>query len=379
MLALSLRGKVVGKPSDYSEGLSLIIPENIESAALPIGWCVTSDVVERLRPKRNAESPYLLISVGTYSQDPNNPSRRLLQEKYRRLVPLEQGMEYVDLFFEGGTYIAASIVVGRKSKLREEYLSWKDSSSHYRETDYTKYENQLIEPFLRNNGDESWQQVFYRSRSTDVGSSLVFFEVPKGVFAEKPWDYKWLTLLLGTPRDQCSMRGWRRLFAYTLQPIFFSLVFLVVLLVICVRCFSLGILWILGFWDACRLHLLEFDWEEVRLSPRYRGENVYREALSRGMRFLSSRVSSLQKLESEYSSWRHQRDAEKAEKARLLKESNRSERERQLDFTCDTLQTKLTCAVDSQSEVTIHPGRETLTLKYQALKAQVCRPFSQEK
>ncbi len=52
------------------------------------------------------------------------------------------------------------------------------------------------------------------SGSLDVG-------VPDELFAEKPFDERWVNALLGSPVvDQCSYRQ-RRIFAYTLQPIVF--------------------------------------------------------------------------------------------------------------------------------------------------------------
>lgn len=381
MFSLATREEVIGRPSDYASGLSLIIPESIESAALPIGWCVTPDIVERLRAEKDVGDLYLLISVGTFSQDSHNPNKRLLQEKYRRLVPLEQGKEYVDLFFEGGTYIAASIVVGERSKLREEYLSsWENSSHSYKTTNYTRYENQLIESFWMNNWGEGWTNVFYRSRSYEIGASFVFFEVPSGVFAKKPWDYGWLTLFLGTPRDQCSLRVRRRLFAYTLQPLF-ALILLVIFSVgVCVSCFFLGVLWIFGFWDASRSHLFDFDDPQDLLTlPSHYGENVYWKVLSRAGRSLVSRVPSIQKLEGEYSAWRRRRNDEKLGKVKALREVEHARRKELFDSACDILQTKLTCAAGPHSEVVIRPGKKTLALRYKSLKAQVCKPFSQGK
>ncbi len=381
MFSLAIREEVIGRPSDYASGLSLIIPESIESAALPIGWCVTPDVVERLRAEKDAGDLCLLISVGTFSQDSCRPDKRLLQERYRRLVPLEQGKEYVDLFFEGGTYIAASIVVGERSKLREEYLSWGNSANPHMRTDYTTYENQLIEgSFLVGGEDKFWKNAFYRSRSYEIGASFVFFEVPSGVFAKKPWDYGWLTLFLGTPRDQCSLRVRRRLFSYTLQPLFFLFLLVLFSVWVCVRCSFLGALWIFGFWKASRSHLFDFD-DPMNLSlrPRHCGENVYWKAFSKVGHLLVSRVPSLQRLESKYSAWCRRRNDEKLGKANALQEVKRARREELFDSACDILHTKLTCAANPHSEVVIRPGRKTFALRYQSLKAQVCRPFSQGK
>lgn len=379
MFSLALREKITGKPSDYSDGLSLIIPEDIESAALPLGWCITPAVVSLLRSDSDdIGTPYLLISVGTYSQNPYDPDVYSLQEKYRRLVPLEQGMEFVDLFFEGKTYIAASIVVGVRSKLCEEYLSWRNSSNRYRETDYTQYENQLLiaSPIMLGDGG-LWSEVFFSSRSHRFGCSLAFLEVPCGVFAKKPWDYPWLTFLFGTPRDQCHLRGRRRLFAYTLQPFVVALLAVLFVLVasceVGLRCLFLGAVWMLGFWGADRAHLFNLEQKDIRIRPGFYGENVYWKSLFAVMHFLSSRIPILRELEHKYSEWQQRQEMARTEGTELA-HTQRIERNQ---ATCDLLQTELTCLADPRAEVVIHPGRKTLALKFRALKAQVCRPFAQ--
>lgn len=222
-----------------------------------------------------------------------------------------------------------------------------------------------------------WNGVFFRSRSHRFGCSLAFLEVPDGVFAKKPWDYPWLTLLLGTPRDQCHLRGRRRLFAYTLQP--FIVAFLAVLFVLVAsvevgaRCLFLGSVWILGFWSADRSHLFNVDQKDVQIRPSFYGENVYRKLLLKGMRWLSSQIPIFRKLEHKYSEWQQRQEMVRTQESELV-HAQRMERNQ---VTCDMLQAGLTCSDDPQTEVVIHPGRKTIALRWRALKAQVCRPFAQ--
>lgn len=50
-------------------------------------------------------------------------------------------------------------------------------------------------------------------------AALISVDVDPALFADKPWDWKWLNWKReNKPRDECQARG-RRLYAYTLQPI----------------------------------------------------------------------------------------------------------------------------------------------------------------
>ncbi len=53
-----------------------------------------------------------------------------------------------------------------------------------------------------------------------LGSGCVEVDVPEELFAKKPWDWEWTNDYFDSlPSDQCAFRK-RRLFAFTIQPIF---------------------------------------------------------------------------------------------------------------------------------------------------------------
>jgi len=61
-------------------------------------------------------------------------------------------------------------------------------------------------------GDVSSKNLYYQA-------ALISVDVDPKLFADKPWDWRWLNWKReNKPRDECQARG-RRLYAYTLQPI----------------------------------------------------------------------------------------------------------------------------------------------------------------
>ncbi len=182
--------------------LRLIIEEKervVQSASLPVRWCISKEVINVLK-ERKVVNPYILIVTVADGR-----------EMTRQLVPMEDTMIYVQFAKPGENTIFAHIVWnadGEFNSLWKTYL--RRSEGRY----YTDVINSAGEMF----GD---QHGPLRIASVKV-------IVPKELFAKEPpeWEQRWVNAYFSQPpRDQCEYRK-RRLIAYTLQPIWFVIRFI---------------------------------------------------------------------------------------------------------------------------------------------------------
>lgn len=371
MLPFSISSKknaLSGKPVDTSQGVSLILPERIDGPSIQVGWCLSSQLTEELKERcSDREQPYLLFSVGLL-ETPRYASGEVMYrkfvEKYRRLVPLDQGMDYFDLFFSGQNYIAAAVVVGRRSKLEAAYCDLGSPSII----------SQSVSP------SDEWTESFRSFALLAFGASLALVDVPREAFAKKPWDYGWLNLLSKDRKflDNCSVRRYR-LYAYTVQP--FVLLFLAVLSagIFGIRSIPLVWLWIKGYRSINWSVIVDLD--SVIQDEVYRchseGRSVYGDWFSSRLLALFGRFPIVGRC---LEWWGLRR--EECEKRMMRKSESRRLKEEERDRVAvakmyGTLSTKLSCALgDSQEGLSIQPTRFTLTLGYRELKSRVCKPFA---
>ncbi|MDB5194689.1 MAG: hypothetical protein JWN50_703 [Parcubacteria group bacterium] len=174
---------------------------------VPIRWCLSPDLLQKLRAA-GAVDPQMLLSV----QDD------LGQETERRLVPLDQAIDYVSFRKAGTNKVNAAIVwADNTRKLRNRVLDQRNSKA---------YEYSIYSPFGFDENDktfEPWRLSLSDLEGGDIlRDTTAFLDITVGeeFFAGEPSRFeKWWVNLWHKydPKDQCDFRQ-RRLLAYTLQP-----------------------------------------------------------------------------------------------------------------------------------------------------------------
>ncbi len=206
--------------------MKLIISETqVQDATIPVRWCLDRNELEKLK-EQEVKNPSLLLVVTT-------PSGNEWTEVDRYLIPLDQMLAYVQFHKPGKNRILAAVVWrldGDVSKLKE--LFFERSSYHRYEKNVLTYNGKS---FQRDNCQ--WEFI--------GGETELEVVVPKELFAKEPpaWEKWWVNKFFETkPRDQCQYRR-RRMIAYTIQP---PIVFLVVIFVSICRILAAGALLFLG-------------------------------------------------------------------------------------------------------------------------------------
>lgn len=194
--------------TEKEAAIELIVEQDKEgqvAATVPVRWKISEETIEKLA-KEGAEKPYLLLVVtaGTTELD-------------RRVIPLIDGMTYLQLHRPGINTIHATIV-------------WRMEGEDDVKTIITKtYDDGVYLCDLVRSGESVGLRDhfyrFYRIREEDQ----INVEVPEAMFAAEPprW-MKWLGTRypwLRTARDQCDLRR-RALFTV------FSLPFVVALAIV---------------------------------------------------------------------------------------------------------------------------------------------------
>lgn len=184
--------------------LRLVVDEKdrvVQSASIPVRWCVSKEVLDILKEKK-VVNPYILICTVVDKK-----------EMTRQLVPMEDMMTYVQFASPGENTIFARIEWGGDGK----YLTlWKN----YLQRSEGKYNTDVIDW----KGEMTDYTHFTRGHFKPASVKVV---VPKELFAKEPpeWEKWWVNVCFSNPpKDQCDYRK-RRLIAYTVQPIWFLLLF----------------------------------------------------------------------------------------------------------------------------------------------------------
>lgn len=234
------------------------------TGSVPLSWCVSPELLQRLADYQ-VEDPHLLIVAAKVGEEfiPLH-----IKHEWRMLAPLTDGLAYVSFPTSGPCRIHAIVVgdhkyqenkrQGRQFLLRNRavwdrqvldgdgticdyiHARWDPSYRHYGIIEERTEEDEL----------RGWRAV---TASLDV-------DVPAEVFAKKPWAWEaaWVNAWFNAePIDQCEFRK-RRLWAYSIQPPFMFvnwLIRLMVTLVITLAGFKAG-------WQ-CVLHPLDTDIEEL--------------------------------------------------------------------------------------------------------------------
>src|SRR5258708_2071870 len=107
------------KESHINVGLNLLVDNpGSADAVLPIGWCVAPKTLETIQ-RQMIVNPHLVIIVASikpnwrYNNPEQNPDVKPVydfKEVERRLVPLKQGLEYIQINKAGKYRLFATIV-----------------------------------------------------------------------------------------------------------------------------------------------------------------------------------------------------------------------------------------------------------------------------
>lgn len=178
---------------------------------VPVRWCVSKDILEVLR-EQGVRRPHLLLSVLQKKEDGFH------REVARKLVPLEQGLEYIE-FGTSGEHVLNAIIVWATSDtfwMKDCILA--RSGRKYREGAYSDsgdFETWWFS-HLSERRYNSWQEVEHLRASMAAINIVIGNEF----FAEEPsaleswWVNLWHREM---PFDQCEFRR-RRIIAYSIQP-----------------------------------------------------------------------------------------------------------------------------------------------------------------
>jgi hypothetical protein len=171
-------------------------------------WCISRDTAAELK-EEGAVLPHLLLVVT------KGKGSEWTREVSRRLIPLDQVMEYVDFHSSGKHEIHAQIVWHKKGDvrtLRAVVLGGKAHGCKFGPLEILNGDDGTLRDCSEYLGENNI--VIQEEASVEV-------EVAEGHFAKEPSAFeKWYVNLWfeNPPRDQCAFRK-RRLVAYTVQPI----------------------------------------------------------------------------------------------------------------------------------------------------------------
>lgn len=168
---------------------------DVQSATIPIRWCVHKITLHKLM-SRGAKNPHILLEIVSENS-----------VRFRKLAPLDQMVEYIQFRRPGENKIMATIVWtmdGKSKELWDCYMSRRGGD--YSNTVFTK------------SGDGVLSDM---KREECVEFAAMDVVVPHELFAKEPhaWEKQWVNFWFRAHSiDQCEYRK-RRILAYTVQPL----------------------------------------------------------------------------------------------------------------------------------------------------------------
>lgn len=181
---------------------------DVTNGNLAVAWCVDAEVLKELAEKEIADPQVVIVVAPTENYH--------ISKEYRKVVPLKDLMTYVEFKTAGPNKIWA-------------YVSRLAYAKSVRNNVLTKENGEFCTNILDMDGSTyttdqspSDTELFYAAPVSVV--------VPQGVFAKEPakWEKTWVNYWFRSkPQDQCDFRR-RRLLAYTVQPLAILLDVLVV-------------------------------------------------------------------------------------------------------------------------------------------------------
>ncbi len=345
---------------------------------LALRWCVDKETLDELKEK-GIKNPRLLLVVAQH------PGQWGVMEIERKLVPLDQAMEWLEFNRPGRYTIYATIVWddGKSWDFEVGWLLMKDGSGSFKR-----------EIFDCDGKFSCTRHPSIKEHSLDEGSLDVV--VAEELFAKKPpaWLNWWVNLwfdALNVPRpaNQCFFRRRKWFIAFPIQPIpvfiwvlLKSLTRLVAALAL-VLCGMRGVSFkpVIHPFDLCLNNVWSNMGSSIFLKDK-RGKWHFAYITSpvgRGLRTIWQALVPPPSAEEQERRWQ-------AEKERIFKKAAkeaRKERERQerkqrkLRAFYEELQDVACIGVPLKPKLELLPERRrTIYLRYMDLKVKVCKPYA---
>lgn len=317
----------------------------IVSPTVPVRWCLDKDSLEGLDLQEHEEL-FVLLAVRRKDGGSSDIEQRgmVSANLLERYLVFRQPGEYavMGMLLKSSSYQAGD---GR-------FFSAKDVLWSKYGSDDGRWRLSGIR--WRDDGEPAWDS----SQPYAVGDpSFLIVDVPANCFAPEPaaWEKKWVNLLLKNPLvDQCAFRR-RRLFAYTLQPLYLAIK---LTLGMACRLIAAIVSFLFGFWDLNWAPLIHpfrdgfMDiWEWVDTS-----DNFYRLGYIWIGNALRKAVDGPISDEERTERWSRAEEASKRQRLQVYR--------------------NLGCDLESKEAADLVPFTGKVYLFYNGLKKRVCRPFA---
>lgn len=175
--------------------LELHITDNdVTGGNVAVSWCTDKELLAELANEQ-IKDPHLVIVVAPAD------GRYANKKEYRKVVPLNDLMTYVEFRAPGKNKVWAFVSQLSGKEARNEYLKRSDG--------------EFATDILSHDGEN------FTSRFQEFTAEPLDLYVPEACFAPEPadWEKEWVNHFFSNPAvDQCHFRK-RRIFAYTLQII----------------------------------------------------------------------------------------------------------------------------------------------------------------
>jgi hypothetical protein len=342
---------------------------------IPVSWCLSKELIAHLE-KKNLKDPAIVICVVPQRYSGEDADRN---REYRKVVKLQDLMTYIELPFAGTNKLMAIVDDSRPFKeAKDTYMSLRASLR----ASGTSYAHDVLDYY----NDE------YRYRNDMCQAAPITLEVPNAIFAKEPpkWEKAWVNWLhIKKAANQCEFRR-KRMFAYTVQPLLFlmsyigQIVFSVAALLFGAKAFSFQPL----------LHPLTYNVDDKTISLFRKGSHFVGNGHTfwEQTKYIVFTPAVLLSLAMVLSGNRALGDIGFSFLTALLgvilltgvityAYNQKKSRERNtIPWFHDEEATALLISNGHNKPLTVSqlPARhKTLGIRFQAFKAQVCRPFSQ--
>lgn len=204
-----------------------VINPDVTSGTITVSWCLDKETLEQIIADIGPNPQVVIVVSPTKNYHPG--------KEVRYVVPLRDLLTFVSFKCPGPNKIWAFVPDCSEKTARNKFLEKPGSAYYY--------------SVLNHDGDDWGYQFRKSAKKDDVEkewfepnySSTLEVTVPEEVFAPEPpqWEKDWVNHFFTSKAfDQCHFRR-RRLFAYTIQPIVMS-VLMAVRLVITIMALLIG-------------------------------------------------------------------------------------------------------------------------------------------
>lgn len=194
-------------PEEDEAFLSITCDPVIQSGAVRFSWCSNAETIKDLS-MANAHVLFCLTPISACDED----AARYDRNQKRVLHKFSDGAGYVEFPNSGEFKVSAFLIkntIGRNTNRLAATLLEKNY-----------YEGNYEFKYLKTDGNPRGLDNY--SRYPAAAATSETYVIPEGVFAKppSPREQAWVNMFFRSqPKDQCEFRK-RRMFAYTIQPLF---------------------------------------------------------------------------------------------------------------------------------------------------------------